>query len=138
LRFAAIGVVSTLAYTLLYVLFRMALPAQAANALALLVTAIGNTAANRRLTFAIRGAGSRIRHQAQGLVVFGVALAVTSFALFGLHALASAPSRALELAVLVAANLVATVLRFVLLRSWVFRTRRAAPDNAPEAHWSTP
>ena len=36
------------------------------------------------------------------------------------------PSRALELAVLVAANLVATILRFVLLRSWVFRARRAA------------
>ena len=139
LRFAAIGVVSTLAYTVLYVAFRGALAAQAANALALLLTAIGNTAANRRLTFAIRGTGGRLRHQAQGLVVFGLALAVTSLALVALHALAAAPSRGVELAVLVAANLLATILRFVLLRSWVFRTRRAAPDHdAPEAHWSTP
>ena len=35
--------------------------------------------------------------------------------------------RAHELAVLTSANLVATVLRFVLLRGWVFRARRSAP-----------
>ena len=34
---------------------REALPAQSANALALLVTAVANTAANRRLTFGVRG-----------------------------------------------------------------------------------
>ncbi len=139
LRFAAIGVVSTLAYSVLYIAFRSVLAALPANALALLVTAVGNTAANRRVTFAIRGAGGRMRHQVQGLVVFGLALAVTSLALVALHALAAAPSRAVELAALVAANLVATILRFILFRSWVFRTRRAAPDHdAPEAHWSTP
>jgi putative flippase GtrA len=139
LRFAAIGIASTLASTLLYIALRSGLAAQPANALALLVTAIGNTAANRRLTFAIRGAGSRLRHQAQGLVVFALALAVTSFALVALHAVTAAPARAVELAVLVAANLVATILRFVLFRSWVFRTRRAAPGRpAPETHWSTP
>jgi putative flippase GtrA len=138
LRFAAIGAVSTLAYAALYVSLRSALAAQAANGLALLATAIANTAANRRVTFAIRGTASRLRHQIQGLVVFGLALALTSFALVALHALVTTPSRALELAVLVAANLVATILRFVLLRSWVFRARRAAPDQlAPEAHWST-
>jgi putative flippase GtrA len=138
LRFAAIGVVSTLAYAVLYVSLRSVLAAQAANALALLATAIANTAANRRVTFAIRGTDSRLRHQFQGLVVFGLALTLTSFALVALHALAAAPSRAIELVVLVAANLVATILRFVLLRSWVFRARRAAPDElAAAAHWST-
>jgi putative flippase GtrA len=139
LRFAAIGVVSTLAYTLLFIALRSVVAAQPANAVALLATAIGNTAANRRLTFAIRGAGSRVLHQAQGLVVFGLALAVTSLSLVALHALSAAPSRVVELAVLVAANLVATILRFVLFRSWVFRARRAAPDtDAPEAQRSTP
>ena len=139
LRFAAIGVVSTLAYTVLFILLRSVAAAQAANALALLATAIGNTAANRRLTFAIRDGGNRFRHQAQGLVVFALALAVTSLSLVALHALSSAPSRAVELSVLVAANLLATILRFVLFRSWVFRARRAAPTpNAPEPDWSTP
>src|SRR5205823_1777543 len=77
-RFGAIGVASTIAYTLLYLALRPVLVAQAANAIALLVTAIGNTAANRRLTFAIRGAPHSVRHQIQGLVVFGLALALTS------------------------------------------------------------
>jgi len=126
-RFAAIGVVSTLAYGLLYLALRGALDAEAANAIALLVTAIGNTAANRRLTFAIRGGARAVRHQLQGLVVFGLALALTSAALYGLHAFSPHPARAVELVVLVAANLLATVLRFVLLRSWVFSARRSAP-----------
>jgi putative flippase GtrA len=131
-RFAAIGVVSTLAYLALFVLFRAALTAQTANALALLVTAVANTAANRRLTFAIRGTADAIRHQVQGLLVFGLALAVTSSSLAALHVAAAQPSRALELAVLIPANLLATVLRFALLRAWVFRTRRTAPGDW---HW---
>jgi hypothetical protein len=36
------------------------------------------------------------------------------------------PPRVVELAVLVLANLGATVLRFVLLRGWVFHPRRKA------------
>jgi putative flippase GtrA len=127
LRFAAIGVASTLAYGALYVALRGALPAQAANALALLLTAIANTAANRRFTFAIRGRGRAVSHQAQGLVVFGLALAVTAGSLAALHLVNPDPGRAAELTVLVLANLVATVLRFVLLRSWVFREARSAP-----------
>jgi putative flippase GtrA len=127
-RFVAIGVASTLAYAALFVLLRLAMPAQVANALALLVTAIGNTAANRRLTFAIRGSSGAVRHQMQGLLVFGLALGLTAGALAALHALSHRPSRPLELAVLTSANLVATVLRFVLLRGWVFRARRSAPQ----------
>jgi putative flippase GtrA len=126
-RFAAIGVASTLAYAALFVLLRSAMPSQLASALALLVTAVGNTAANRRLTFAIRGTSGAVRHQLQGLLVFGLALALTSGALAALHALSPNPSRTLELGVLTSANLVATVLRFVLLRGWVFRARRSAP-----------
>jgi putative flippase GtrA len=127
-RFAGIGVASTLAYAALFVILRLALPAQTANALALLATAIGNTSANRRLTFAIRGPAQVVRHQVQGLMVFGLALALTAGALAALHTLAPHSSRALELAVLTSANLVATVLRFVLLRGWVFRARRSAPQ----------
>jgi putative flippase GtrA len=128
-RFAAVGIVSTLAYAVLYILLRQAVAAQAANAVALLVTAIANTAANRRLTFAIRGAAHTVRHQAQGLAVFGLALALTASALALLHLVSASPGQTVELVVLVAANLLATVLRFVLLRSWVFRTRRAAPTE---------
>ncbi|SDC12053.1 GtrA-like protein [Actinokineospora iranica] len=119
-RFAAVGVVSTLAYLVLYVLLRGQVGPQAANLVALLVTAVGNTAANRRLTFGVRGAAGAAKHQFQGLLVFFLGLGLTSGALALLHGL-TVPGRATEVVVLVAANLLATVLRFLLLRGWVFR-----------------
>ena len=127
-RFAGIGVVSTLAYIALFAVLRGALAPQAANALALLVTAVLNTAANRHFTFAIRHGRHMLRHQLQGLIVFGLALALTSGTLAGLHGLVAQPARLLEIAVLTFANLLATVLRFTLLRAWVFNARRAAPE----------
>ena len=129
-RFVVVGVASTAAYVLLYLLLRGALPAQAANALSLLITAVANTAANRRLTFGIRGRAHAARHQLRGLIAFGIGLAVTSGALAALHAVTSRPSRAAEVVVLVAANLVATVVRFALYRGWVFRGHggRAGPS----------
>jgi putative flippase GtrA len=123
-RFAGVGVASTLAYLLLYVALRVVVGAQVANLLALLVTAVANTAANRRLTFGVSGRRGAGRHQAQGLVVFGLGLALTSGSLALLHAVSATPARFVELTVLVAANLVATLLRFLLLRVWVFRTAR--------------
>src|SRR4051794_10993945 len=125
LRFGAIGVVSTLAYLLLYLLLRQGISAQPANAIALLLTAIANTAANRRLTFGVRGRDGALRHHLQGLGVFAAALAVTSMSLALLHAVAPSPSRLTELSVLVLANLAATMLRFALLRGWVFRAPTA-------------
>ncbi|MFE0592754.1 glycosyltransferase [Micromonospora echinospora] len=116
-RFAAVGVASTLAYLAIFLAARSALGAQPANLLALLVTAVGNTAANRRLTFGISGRRHAGRHHLQGLVAFGLGLALTSGSLAALHAVAATPPRPVELVVLVAANLAATVLRFVLLRA---------------------
>jgi putative flippase GtrA len=131
LRFAAIGVASTLAYLALYALFRLGLGPQWANFLALLLTAIANTAANRRLTFKVRGSDNAWRHQAQGLIVFGIGLALTSGSLAALDALHSAPAKPVELAVLVLANLLATAVRFLLLRIWVFRSRTPRPAVQP-------
>jgi putative flippase GtrA len=120
-RFAVIGVVSTLAYLGLFNLLREAAGAQFANLVALLLTAVANTAANRRLTFGVTGRRHAGRHQLEGLVVFGLGLALTSGALALLGVAAGSPSRLVELTVLVGANLVATVLRFLLFRAWVFR-----------------
>src|SRR5580700_6290646 len=46
--FAVVGIASTIAYVLLYLLLRGVMSAQAANVLSLLATAVANTAANRR------------------------------------------------------------------------------------------
>ncbi len=125
-RFTVIGVASTIAYVVLFVLLRTIMSAQVANVISLLVTAVANTAANRRLTFGISGRSNAARHQVKGLIAFGIGLALTSGAL---AALAPAhPGRLAEVSVLIAANLVATVIRFLLYRHWVFGRPKRAPD----------
>lgn len=123
--FALIGVLSTLAYGGLYVLLRGHLAAQEANALALAATAIANTAANRRFTFGFRGPEGAVRHQVQGLLVFACGLAVTSGALWAMRALNGPGHPLVEVAILTAANLFVTVMRFVLMRVWIFRVNQA-------------
>lgn len=122
-RFAAIGIASTLAYVVLFALLRTGMSAQPANLVALLVTAVANTAANRRLTFGIRGSRRVVRHQFQGLAVFALGLLLTSGSLAVLSTVDPQASGLVELIVLMLANLTATVLRFVLLRGWVFRPK---------------
>ncbi|MEV7786677.1 bifunctional glycosyltransferase family 2/GtrA family protein [Streptomyces sp. NPDC088106] len=125
LGFCVVGVLSTLFYLLLYSGFRTLTGSQTANLLALLVSAVANTAANRRFTFGVRGRSGAARHQAQGLVVLAIGLALTSGSLMALDTASGDPAHSTELAVLVAANLAATVLRFLLFRAWVF------PDGPP-------
>jgi putative flippase GtrA len=122
--FAVIGALSTLAYAALFLLLRPVSSAQLANLVALLVTGVANTAANRRLTFGVRGRAGAGRAQLLGLVVFGLGLGLTGGALALLHAATVRPTRAAEVAVLLVATVAATVLRFVLLRSWLLRAGR--------------
>jgi putative flippase GtrA len=119
-RFALIGAVSTIGYLALYLMLRSALPAQPANALSLLVTAVANTAANRRYTFGISGWPGAGRHHLRGLLAFGVGLAATAIALAGLHAAVPRPAQGLEVMVLAGASMAATLARFALQRHWVF------------------
>ena len=125
LRFAFVGVISTLAYILLYLVLRQAMPAQFANLLALLITAVGNTALNRRITFGVRGVENRTRHHLRGLLTFFIGWSLTASSLWLLHTAVAAPAQSVEIIVLTAANLAATVVRFSLFQAWVF------DDEAP-------
>jgi len=130
--FAVIGVLSTLAYIASYAAFRLALPATIANAVSQLLTTLGNTAANRRFTFDASANGVATRDHLGGLSAFGIALGLTTSAIAALHVVAPGASRLTELAVLVVANLIATVVRFLLLRTWIAPARpadRAAPPR---------
>ena len=132
-RFAVIGVGSTIAYLGLYLLLRGSMPTQAANLISLLVTAVANTTANRRLTFGISGRPNVARHQFKGLLTFGIGLALTAGALAALDAGSPHHGRGTEILVLLGANLVAAVLRFTLYRTWVFgRSKRGADRAAAE------
>ena len=124
-RFGAIGVLSSLAYLVLYLGLREFTGAQAANLVALLVTAIANTAVNRKVTFRVQGRKNLLKHQTGGLIAFGIGLGLTSGSLWLLHTLEAGPNRGAELVVLILANAVATVLRFLALRQLMGRPSAA-------------
>lgn len=117
LRFLAVGIVSTGLYAVLYLLARHVLDPVTANVLALLVATAANTAVNRAFTFGITGQDGWLTDQAKGYVVLGVALLITSLTAAMLPA---GISRTGEILALTAANLFATLVRFVAFRTWIF------------------
>jgi putative flippase GtrA len=125
--FAAVGALSTIAYLALYSVLRLAMTPAPANAVALVVTAVANTAANRRLTFGVRGSEGLARDHVVGLSAFAIALAITSAAVAVLGRIDPGAGRTVELAVLAAANVVATGCRFLLLRRWIGAGRSSVP-----------
>jgi putative flippase GtrA len=114
--FVVVGVLSTIAYAVLYLGLRQVTGAMEANLVALLLTAVANTAANRRFSFGVRGPEDRLRHQVQGLAVFTLGLGFTSAVLW----LMPAAHPTLEMVALTAANLLVTVLRFSAMKLWIF------------------
>ena len=118
-HFGRIGVVSTLAFAVIFALLAGPIGSFAADVVALGLCGIGNLAANRRITFSARGRAGRARHWRAGLVV---ALAPLPLTLATLAVLLGLGHDALptDLVALTAVNLVATLGRFLLLRRWVF------------------
>jgi putative flippase GtrA len=130
LTFAAVGAACTAVYAGCFVLAVGVMNGQLANAAATLVAAGANTAANRRYTFGLRGPVGAARHHARGLVVFLAGLAITASALWALKAAEPSASGATQVATLVAATLGASIVRYLLMRSWVFASEtRALPDS---------
>jgi glycosyltransferase involved in cell wall biosynthesis len=130
-RFALIGVISTIAYALLFLALRPELGAPWANAVALALTAIANTHANRHITFGVRGSRGLLTQHVGGALAFLFALCLTDGALALLSSLDPHPAHWLEVTVLVAASVLATVVRYLALRSWVFsRAQRPAATAA--------
>jgi putative flippase GtrA len=129
-RFLAVGVASTIAYAVLYLLLSGSLGPAGANALALGVTAVANIHANRRLTFGISERQALLRQHLMGALIYLVTLGATTGALAALHQLEAEPSRALETALLAATSLCTTAVRYLALRSWVFAGRRPSRRQA--------
>lgn len=117
--FGVIGVGSTIAYAILYLLLRASAHAQVANAIALCVTAVGNTLINRRFTFGVRERRGITGDLIAGFVALGLALLITSSAVAILGVVAPSAGRVVEITVLTAANVLATLMRFIVLRTWI-------------------
>jgi glycosyltransferase involved in cell wall biosynthesis len=126
-RFLLVGLISTISYAVLFLLMRGPVGAPTANAVALAITALGNTAANRHFTFGVSGREQIVRQYAMGMGVFALTLVLTSGALWALHLLRPDASHGVELLVLTLANVAATLTRYVALRFHVFAHGRRVP-----------
>jgi putative flippase GtrA len=131
MRFGSIGVLSTVLHLGLFVVLQRASGAtQAANLAALLAATVVNTALNRRWTFGITGANRALRHQLQGLVVFGVTWASSAIALWLLMYVSARPSTIDQGLTVAVAMVISTVVRFVAMRSWMFGSHPGATVQA--------
>jgi putative flippase GtrA len=119
-RFGSIGVVSTAAFALLFVGLVGSLGSVGADVVALGLCTLANTAANRRLTFELRGRNRLVRHHASGLAVGLVPLGLNlaTLALLTVAGITSLPALVIALTV---TNAAAALAKFALLNRWVFR-----------------
>ncbi len=134
--FAVVGVLSTLLYGSTYLGFRGHLGSQDANAMALTISAAFNLFLNRRFTFGQRGR-SQDRTHARAAAVLVLSLIVSAGALVILSTTDPDASRIREVVVLTAANLTVTGIRFIAMRSWLFRSvshPATPPVRVPELH----
>jgi putative flippase GtrA len=113
-RFASIGAVSTLVFAVLFWSLAGFVGPVLADVVALGACSVANTAANRRLTFALCGPSGRRRHYTSALALAGLPLVATLGVVLVVNGTAA------QLVVLTAVNGVASLVRFALLRSWVF------------------
>ena len=124
LRFTAVGIVCTATSLALYAFLRPYLGSQPANAAALILTSLMNTALNRRLTFKITDRHRLKRDHLNGLIVILVALLITGGSLGVLHWINPAATVADELWTTTLSGFAATAVRFTMLRHWIFRRAR--------------
>lgn len=128
--FASIGLVSSVANAALYLTLRQWWSAEAATVVAVTLTTLMSTEANRRVTFAeARTSCSSL--VVQNLVVIAFYCSYNTMALWVLHQVVTAPSTRAESLALLVASSAGGVARFVLLRAWVFRGRGAANRALP-------
>jgi putative flippase GtrA len=124
LRFTGVGVVCTASSLAIYALLRPWIDPQLANAVALIVTSLMNTALNRRLTFKIAGKKKRAQDHLSGVIVIAIALIITGGSLGVLHLFHPEATVSEELWTTTLSGFVATAVRFTLLRHWIFRRAR--------------
>ncbi len=123
------GVVTTGLQAVLFLFLRDALGSQVANLAALALTTVGNTEFHRRVTFAGRRSNAGKRHL-QDLLTFAFYAGYGSAVLAVLDTVVATPSSWEETGALLLASLVGGVVRFAVLRWWVFARRAEAATAA--------
>ena len=135
-RFAVVGALSTVVHLGLFaVLAGAGVAAQAANLVALALATAANTAANRRWTFGVRGVDGAARHQLQGYVLFALTWLLTAAGLWLVDRFAPGAGTAARTVALAVMTGAAAAVRFVAMRTWMFRASggRAALPGPPRS-----
>jgi putative flippase GtrA len=129
LRFAGAGVVNTVAYATLFAVLEPGLGCYRANTAALALCTLGNTAAHRGMAGSERHGLDRRERLAVSAGLLGVSLVTTTAALAVTTSLGfdTLPS---ELVAVTSASALAAILRFGILRTWVFRPEFGALTGA--------
>jgi putative flippase GtrA len=125
--FVLVGLAGTAAYLGVYALLRIVLPADIANLAARIAVAFPTTWVNGRHTFQSRVPVLRL--YAGALVTVAAGIVITSLPLAAEQALLGVHEHQAELLTLAGATTIATVARFLLMRTWLFR-----PHPHPHVH----
>jgi glycosyltransferase involved in cell wall biosynthesis len=138
LRFAGVGVVSTLGYLFLFVAWRPLVGPFGANALAMAIATLFNTAVHRELSRTTDGQDRRGRLYAVAGGLFAVSVGLTSLGLAAAQWIA--PSSLLaEVIAITVANAFGAIVRFAVLRAWIFRpSERRGDAPAPRVTRQVP
>ena len=132
LRFAGVGLVSTLGYLFLFIAWRPLLGPFGANAIAMAIATLFNTAVHRELSRTADGQARRGRLLAVAGGLYLVSLGLTTLGLVVAQWVAPGALLA-QLVALTVANLIAAVVRFAVLRAWIFRPSARTTPGALEA-----
>lgn len=115
-RFVGVGAVTGFLHLGGYLVLRGWLDPVGANAIALTVATLVNTEGHRALTFIGHRPDHRWRQHAKSGLALGLSLALSAVVL----AMVAHTDRLLEAAAIVASDVAATIVRYLLLRLWVF------------------
>ena len=94
--------------------------------MALAICTLFNTAVHRELARSMQGSRHQGRFVAVSAGLFAISLVLTSLGLLAAHAL-SGSSLPVALVAVTVANAAAAVLRFAVLRAWIFRPDAPVP-----------
>jgi putative flippase GtrA len=119
LRFAGVGALSTVAYAGLFAALEPSLGGYVANAVAIALCSLGNTALHRGMVGTEQGLDRR-QQVVTAATLMGVSLGFTTGALAVTRAV-GLTSLVPELCAVTAGNAAAAFIRFGILRTWVFR-----------------
>jgi putative flippase GtrA len=134
LIYGLVGLISNVAYLVMFHAFQLLVAPLAANFLALLVTTIGNTAGHRRYTFRSQDRCGVLVAHLGGLAGMLISLAVSTAALSALDALDHQPSTLLATTTLWVATVLAAWIRFGPLRNQIGRVALGPDILRPPAH----